>query len=257
MGNRHDGLRGFGNSHLDGLNCIDHSGLAPEDGEAARTVVDFALEGMLADLGLGVALLDGTLRPLRFSRGYGDTLARCGLSSQAPASFGAAAAITRRLFTADFHERLRCGRAETVVLSESRPVGVFRRIERHHAQGNGRDVAGMLILRGCAAAAGNADSRTTLLRDAYRMTEREASIALKIASGRAVDATAAELGISINTMRTHLKRIYDKTQVAGQTELVNRILASPIGWLASQADTASPRAGERQPTSMQATWAAA
>lgn len=235
MGNSLDARTDFGDFHID---------LASQAAPGSmRGIFGFALEETLADLGLGLALLDAAFKPLQFSSGYRGALARCGLSRQVPSSFAEAVAVTRRLFTADFHSRLRCGGAETVVLSGTRPVGVFRRIDHREAAGDNPRATAILVLRGCSLAREDAGSRNALLRDAYGMTEREATIALKIASGRSADAIAAELGISMNTMRTHLKRIYDKAHVAGQTELVNRILASPIGWLARPA--ATERAGRQ------------
>ncbi len=52
------------------------------------------------------------------------------------------------------------------------------------------------------------------------LTSREARIALMIADGQATNAAAAELGISIHTMRKHLAHVFDKTGVSSQQELI-------------------------------------
>jgi DNA-binding CsgD family transcriptional regulator len=54
-------------------------------------------------------------------------------------------------------------------------------------------------------------------------TSREARIALMIADGRAPNETAAELGISINTVRTHIAKIFEKTGVNSQLGLAKFI----------------------------------
>jgi DNA-binding CsgD family transcriptional regulator len=51
------------------------------------------------------------------------------------------------------------------------------------------------------------------------MTTREARVALMIADGQTPNEAALALGISVNTLRTHLARIFEKTGVNGQREL--------------------------------------
>jgi DNA-binding CsgD family transcriptional regulator len=55
------------------------------------------------------------------------------------------------------------------------------------------------------------------------LTSREARIALMIADGRAPIDAATELGISINTVRTHIAKIFEKTGVKSQQGLVKFI----------------------------------
>jgi DNA-binding CsgD family transcriptional regulator len=52
------------------------------------------------------------------------------------------------------------------------------------------------------------------------LTSREARIALMITDGRAPSEAAASLGISINTVRTHIANIFEKTGVNSQVGLV-------------------------------------
>jgi DNA-binding NarL/FixJ family response regulator len=54
----------------------------------------------------------------------------------------------------------------------------------------------------------------------YSLTQREKEILLNLSKGNSFKMMAAELFISIDTVRTHIKRIYEKLQVHSQTEAV-------------------------------------
>ena len=58
-----------------------------------------------------------------------------------------------------------------------------------------------------------------LLRELFDFTPAETRLAQWIASGQSPEETAAMLEVRISTVRWHLKRIFSKTGVAGQTEL--------------------------------------
>jgi DNA-binding CsgD family transcriptional regulator len=62
-----------------------------------------------------------------------------------------------------------------------------------------------------------------LLEHLYGLTRREAAVAAKLADGKSVEDLAHELGISYETARTHLRRIFDKTGTSRQSELVSRL----------------------------------
>lgn len=61
----------------------------------------------------------------------------------------------------------------------------------------------------------------------YQMTPAEARLTALIVSGHSLLAAAAELHISKNTARTHMKRIYMKTETHRQVDLV-RLCAEPL-----------------------------
>lgn len=65
------------------------------------------------------------------------------------------------------------------------------------------------------------------LRRFWRLTHNEARVASMIAMGYGVEQIAAEMRITANTVRTHLKHVYDKTETGGQVELVYLIMSSP------------------------------
>jgi DNA-binding CsgD family transcriptional regulator/ketosteroid isomerase-like protein len=59
----------------------------------------------------------------------------------------------------------------------------------------------------------------------FGLSPGQMALARRIASGDSLTAAAEQLGITINTARTHLKRIYDKTGVNAQTSLVRLLLS--------------------------------
>ena len=73
------------------------------------------------------------------------------------------------------------------------------------------------------------------LQQLFDLTQAEAQVAQALAHGAAIDRIAADTGVSINTVRTHLHHIYDKTGTARQGELIAKIHqgASPFTGKAS------------------------
>ena len=73
----------------------------------------------------------------------------------------------------------------------------------------------------------------------FDLTPAEARVLLKIGGGVATSGTALSLGISENTLKTHLKHIYAKTSTGRQADLVK--LVSDIGtplWAPSSGEAA-------------------
>lgn len=66
------------------------------------------------------------------------------------------------------------------------------------------------------------------LRAKYGLTGAEAAFALEIAKGDGKRAAAERRGVSYSTARTHLQRIFEKTDVHRQAELV-RLLIADVG----------------------------
>ena len=65
------------------------------------------------------------------------------------------------------------------------------------------------------------------MRELYALTVVEARLAAWLAQGKSVHEAAAAMGITVNTARAYLKRIYDKTGVRRQPELVRVLLSLP------------------------------
>lgn len=67
-------------------------------------------------------------------------------------------------------------------------------------------------------------ARIAALRERYDLTQAEAALAVEMLRGDGRLAAAARCGISINTARTHLMRVFEKTGVTRQAELVRLLL---------------------------------
>lgn len=76
----------------------------------------------------------------------------------------------------------------------------------------------------------SAQSRATAaaIQTTFGLTAAEARVAVLIGSGRSGPATAAMLGISPSTVKTHLKRCFEKTGVHSQVGLARILGALPI-----------------------------
>ena len=66
------------------------------------------------------------------------------------------------------------------------------------------------------------------LRAHYGLTPTEARMAVEIVRGQGLQAAADALRITAHTARTHLQRVFDKTGVRRQTELI-RLLGRIVG----------------------------
>ncbi len=69
------------------------------------------------------------------------------------------------------------------------------------------------------------DRRLAVAQAVYGLSDGQLRIARHIADGDGLKSAAAALGISVNTARTHLARLYDKTGVNTQTALVRLLLS--------------------------------
>jgi DNA-binding CsgD family transcriptional regulator len=63
-----------------------------------------------------------------------------------------------------------------------------------------------------------------LLQSAYDLTSSEIRICALLANNESVESVSGKLGISPNTARTHIKRIFSKTGAARQAELVKLMM---------------------------------
>lgn len=65
---------------------------------------------------------------------------------------------------------------------------------------------------------------TQVTKTNYQLTNRETEILSLLSKGNSYKMIAAELSLSIDTVRTHIKRIYDKLHVNSQIEAVSKAL---------------------------------
>ena len=66
---------------------------------------------------------------------------------------------------------------------------------------------------------------TEALLARHKFTPTECSVARRLAAGVDLECIASELGISMNTVRGHLKQIFGKTRTHRQAELVSKLLS--------------------------------
>ncbi len=76
-------------------------------------------------------------------------------------------------------------------------------------------------------AAETRDIAPDVLLEIYGLTRAQADVARKLYSGLSVEKTAAELKLSSNTVRTHLKQIFSKCEVKSQAELLHSLALGP------------------------------
>jgi DNA-binding CsgD family transcriptional regulator len=67
------------------------------------------------------------------------------------------------------------------------------------------------------------------LANLFGLTRAESAVALALASGKTPDEYAAEAGIGISTVRTHMRAVFDKTYTRRQADLVRLLLLLQTG----------------------------
>jgi len=66
-----------------------------------------------------------------------------------------------------------------------------------------------------------------ILRQVYGLTRAQAEVARQLFAGQSVEQAAVELGLSANTVRTHLKQIFTRCDVRSQRELLYLLATGP------------------------------
>jgi DNA-binding NarL/FixJ family response regulator len=72
--------------------------------------------------------------------------------------------------------------------------------------------------------AGMHQTHSTPTHNDYKLSARETEILSHLSKGKSIKLMASELNISIDTVRTHVKNIYEKLQVHTQTEAVSKAI---------------------------------
>jgi CheY-like chemotaxis protein/DNA-binding CsgD family transcriptional regulator len=70
-----------------------------------------------------------------------------------------------------------------------------------------------------------------VLRSFYSLSPAESKIVSRLLHSPRLEDVSTELGITLNTARTHMKRIYSKTNARGMSALLNMIVTGPAGTL--------------------------
>lgn len=142
----------------------------------------------------------------------------------------------RKYADREFVQRCRTGSGEALFMIDGNAVGLHFRPQALRQTALQRDGAsGVLILRAHQQGADNSNTALVdLLQFAYGLTAKEAEAALCLIDGLSPDAIAKRCAVSVNTTRTHLKRIYEKVGVKGQTELTASLLKGPVGLIVNR-----------------------
>ncbi len=67
-----------------------------------------------------------------------------------------------------------------------------------------------------------------ILTDVYGFTRKEAAVAALIGAGQSLNQVADELSVSVNTVKTHLRGIYEKTGFHRQSQIVALLSNSSV-----------------------------
>lgn len=188
-----------------------------------------ALEDALHRLGRGAALLDGRGHVIFVNSALssilsaGDALVstRDGLSALATSSARALRSLIADAIGGGSGGTLAIPRSSSVV-----PYFVLVSPLPNRVSILGEEQALVLVVVSDPSSAAKADVR--LLQIAYGLTFAEARIAGRLAAGATIDDIAAQLHISPATARTHLKRIFQKTDTRRQSDLVRQILMGQL-----------------------------
>lgn len=193
------------------------------------------LQSVIERFDIGIAVVDNEMRSVHYNRPFQDALLRCGAAGSLPGDAAAVDAGIDMLTRQAAHQRLPV--RERMIVMGGEPVGIYFRPHVLRQSGLLRGgPSGVIVLRKPHMQdTGGEDSRIALMQLAYGLTQQEANVALRVSSGHSPENISSDLGLSIHTIRTHLKRCYEKVGVQGQTELAARIMAGPIGWLAGGA----------------------
>jgi len=68
--------------------------------------------------------------------------------------------------------------------------------------------------------------RIAIAQNIYELTTAQTRLAQLIAEGHELAAASEKLGVSINTVRTHLQRLFDKTGARSQSTLIRVLLST-------------------------------
>lgn len=193
------------------------------------------LQDVIERFSIGIGLVTNSLGVVHCNTAFRETLERCLGNGAIADDRQAIEAALKTLASQQFRSEVERGRSETVLVVDGEPIGIHFRSRALRQTGLLRGgPSGVLVLRKTEQDASDGeDARSALLQLAYGLTQQEANVALRIAAGRSPEEICTDLGLSIHTVRTHLKRSYDKVGVQGQTELAARIMGGPVGWLSA------------------------
>ncbi|MEL7401481.1 MAG: helix-turn-helix transcriptional regulator, partial [Pseudomonadota bacterium] len=179
-------------------------------------ILGSVLQDVIDRFGLAMAIVDNQGHIVQANEAF---------NRATPLLFDADATQANRSFAQLIRSQTLSARNEALIMYEQSAIAfyfqppVLRQVAAK--QGGG---SGVVLLRPVDAtvdATANSEQadKIELLRLAYKLTNKEAEVAMMTLSGRSQDDGARTLSVSINTFKTHLKSVYEKLGVRGQSEL--------------------------------------
>jgi DNA-binding CsgD family transcriptional regulator len=101
----------------------------------------------------------------------------------------------------------------------------------HSDEPGDREKSGSILFVSDLAAEHDAD--LSLIASLYELTPAEMRLLEALVRGERVGEYAKQTGITLNTAKSHLKRLFIKTQTSRQSDLVLRVHANPVFHLVS------------------------
>jgi DNA-binding CsgD family transcriptional regulator len=98
---------------------------------------------------------------------------------------------------------------------------------------------GLIVLRSDPGS----DDLAGMIEIGWALTPQEARVALEVMRGHSPQDIATRLGLSVNTVRSHLAQAYAKTETAGKAELAAALHRSPLAWIAAAPQSDAPAEG--------------
>ncbi|MFQ5486372.1 MAG: response regulator [Desulfobacterales bacterium] len=75
------------------------------------------------------------------------------------------------------------------------------------------------------------ESLVEMLKKSYNLTKAEARFLAKLVENPDMESAAESLGVSMSTVKTHLKRVFRKTKTNRQSALLHKVVTGPVAKL--------------------------
>lgn len=181
-----------------------------------NAVIGSILQDIIGRFGIGIGIFATESNLLYGNEAFYQALNR---------RFGGESADPLRALGKCVLDQPKTDRRETLLVKEDEAIGFFFHppiMDKMGMTPNSGSGVVILIDRQGEAVAG--EDQKELLRLAYGLTDKEAETTLLVSRGLSPDRISERLAVSVNTVRTHLKSVFEKMNVRSQSELVSRLL---------------------------------